>query len=68
MTKSLVPFIFQIMFSSVLFKKLPLETGVSVICLSPGVVLTNVVSVSITPFSYKCRMYTHSDFFRTSFA
>ncbi|KAF2541879.1 hypothetical protein F2Q68_00030344 [Brassica cretica] len=32
----------QIMFSSVLFKKLPLETGVSVICLSPGVVLTNV--------------------------
>ncbi|KAF2534356.1 hypothetical protein F2Q70_00033195 [Brassica cretica] len=39
---SLVPFIFQIMFSSILFKKLPLETGVSVICLSPGVVLTNV--------------------------
>ncbi|KAF3602371.1 hypothetical protein F2Q69_00034265 [Brassica cretica] len=32
----------QIMFSSVLFKKLPVETGVSVICLSPGVVLTNV--------------------------
>ncbi|KAJ4899389.1 NAD(P)-binding Rossmann-fold superfamily protein [Raphanus sativus] len=32
----------QIMFSSILFKKLPLETGVSVICLSPGVVLTNV--------------------------
>ncbi|XP_010438552.1 PREDICTED: retinol dehydrogenase 11-like isoform X2 [Camelina sativa] len=32
----------QIMFSSILFKKLPLETGVSVVCLSPGVVLTNV--------------------------
>ncbi|EOA16839.1 hypothetical protein CARUB_v10005060mg [Capsella rubella] len=32
----------QIMFSSILFKKLPLETGVSVLCLSPGVVLTNV--------------------------
>ncbi|CAA7050207.1 unnamed protein product [Microthlaspi erraticum] len=32
----------QIMFSSILFKKLPLETGVSVICLSPGAVLTNV--------------------------
>ncbi|CAN7014754.1 unnamed protein product, partial [Brassica rapa subsp. trilocularis] len=32
----------QVSIPSILFKKLPLETGVSVICLSPGVVLTNV--------------------------
>jgi len=44
------------MFSSILFKKLPLETGVSVVCLSPGVVLTNVVSISFTSFRYKCRI------------
>ncbi|XP_010520955.1 PREDICTED: retinol dehydrogenase 11 [Tarenaya hassleriana] len=32
----------QVMFSSVLFKRLPMESGISVVCLSPGVVLTNV--------------------------
>ncbi|CAA7051619.1 unnamed protein product [Microthlaspi erraticum] len=32
----------QVMFNNVLFKKLPLETGISVVCLSPGVVQTNV--------------------------
>ncbi|KAL1206693.1 Dehydrogenase/reductase SDR family member FEY [Cardamine amara subsp. amara] len=35
----------QVMFNNVLFKKLPLKTGTSVVCLSPGVVQTNVVSV-----------------------
>ncbi|CAH8288115.1 unnamed protein product [Eruca vesicaria subsp. sativa] len=33
----------QVMFSNVLFKRLPLETRISVACLSPGIVLTNVV-------------------------
>ncbi|VVB15773.1 unnamed protein product [Arabis nemorensis] len=32
----------QVMFNNVLFKKLPLETGISVVCLSPGAVQTNV--------------------------
>ncbi|CAL9243326.1 unnamed protein product, partial [Arabidopsis halleri] len=32
----------QVMFNIVLFKKLPLETGISVVCLSPGAVQTNV--------------------------
>ncbi|KAM0061640.1 hypothetical protein Hdeb2414_s0004g00138541 [Helianthus debilis subsp. tardiflorus] len=32
----------QVMFSSVLHKKLPAEAGVSVICVSPGIVQTNV--------------------------
>ncbi|KAH9323310.1 hypothetical protein KI387_017949, partial [Taxus chinensis] len=31
-----------IMFSSVLQKKLPSEAGVNVMCVSPGVVMTNV--------------------------
>lgn len=35
------------MFNNVLLKKLPLETGISVVCLSPGVVQTNIVSTSI---------------------
>lgn len=33
------------MFSSVLHKKLPAEAGVNVICVSPGIVQTNVVSI-----------------------
>ncbi|GJX33055.1 dehydrogenase/reductase SDR family member FEY-like protein [Tanacetum coccineum] len=32
----------QVMFSSVLHKKLPAEAGISVICVSPGIVQTNV--------------------------
>ncbi|KAG7605889.1 Short-chain dehydrogenase/reductase SDR [Arabidopsis thaliana x Arabidopsis arenosa] len=32
----------QVMFSNVLLKRLPLETRISVLCLSPGIVLTNV--------------------------
>jgi NAD(P)-dependent dehydrogenase (short-subunit alcohol dehydrogenase family) len=32
----------QVMFSNVLLKRLPLETRISVVCLSPGIVLTNV--------------------------
>ncbi|XP_076954432.1 dehydrogenase/reductase SDR family member FEY-like [Bidens hawaiensis] len=32
----------QVMFSSVLHKKLPTEAGVNVICVSPGIVQTNV--------------------------
>ncbi|CAH2070157.1 unnamed protein product [Thlaspi arvense] len=32
----------QVMFNNVLSKRLPLETGISVVCLSPGVVQTNV--------------------------
>ncbi|KAF2562699.1 hypothetical protein F2Q70_00015136 [Brassica cretica] len=32
----------QVMFSNVLFKRLPLESRISVVCLSPGIVLTNV--------------------------
>ena len=36
----------QVQFSSVLHKRLPAEAGVSVVCVSPGVVQTNVVSVS----------------------
>ncbi|KAH1040670.1 hypothetical protein J1N35_042413 [Gossypium stocksii] len=32
----------QVMFSSVLHKRLPLESGVNVICASPGIVHTNV--------------------------
>lgn len=35
----------QIMFSSVLHKRLPVEAGVNVVCVSPGVVHTNVVSL-----------------------
>jgi hypothetical protein len=37
-------FLLQIMFSSVLFKRLPAEAGISVLCASPGIVQTNVVS------------------------
>ncbi|MCH83431.1 retinol dehydrogenase 11, partial [Trifolium medium] len=33
----------QVMFSSVLFKRLPAEAGISVLCASPGIVQTNVV-------------------------
>lgn len=32
------------MFSSILHKRLPAEAGVSVVCVSPGIVHTNVVS------------------------
>ncbi|KAL5542652.1 hypothetical protein UlMin_010362 [Ulmus minor] len=32
----------QVMFSNVLFKRLPAEAGVSVLCVSPGIVHTNV--------------------------
>ncbi|KAG2297022.1 hypothetical protein Bca52824_043691 [Brassica carinata] len=32
----------QVMFNNVLSKRLPLETGISVLCLSPGVVQTNI--------------------------
>ncbi|XVF16067.1 hypothetical protein REPUB_Repub09cG0209000 [Reevesia pubescens] len=35
----------QVMFSSVLHKRLPVEAGVNVVCLSPGIVHTNVVSL-----------------------
>ena len=41
----LVPMLFQIMFSSVLQKKLPSEASINVMCVSPGVVMTNVVSI-----------------------
>lgn len=34
----------QIMFSSILHKRLPAESGISVVCNTPGIVLTNVVS------------------------
>lgn len=34
----------QVMFSSVLHKKLPVESGINVVCVSPGIVHTNVVS------------------------
>ena len=34
----------QVMFSSVLHKKLPAESGINVVCVSPGIVHTNVVS------------------------
>lgn len=34
----------QVMFSSILHKRLPAEAGVNVICVSPGIVQTNVVS------------------------
>ncbi|MBA0842787.1 hypothetical protein Goarm_002592, partial [Gossypium armourianum] len=32
----------QVMFSSVLHKRLPVESGVNVMCVSPGIVHTNV--------------------------
>lgn len=35
------------MFSSVLHKRLPAETGISVVCVSPGIVQTNVVNIQI---------------------
>jgi hypothetical protein len=38
-------FLFQFMFSSVLFKRLPAESGISVLCASSGIVQTNVVSI-----------------------
>ncbi|XP_062158426.1 dehydrogenase/reductase SDR family member FEY-like isoform X2 [Alnus glutinosa] len=34
----------QVMFSSVLHKRLPAEAGISVLCVSPGIVQTNVFS------------------------
>lgn len=36
------------MFSNVLLNRLPLETRISVVCLSPGIVLTNVVSITLS--------------------
>lgn len=50
----LVLFIGQVMFNNVLFKKLPPETGISVVCLSPGVVQTNVVSIIHVYLHLKC--------------
>jgi len=38
-------FLLQVMFNSVLFKQLPAEAGISVLCVSPGIVQTNVVSI-----------------------
>lgn len=38
-------FLLQIMFSSILNKRLPAESGISVLCVSPGIVQTNVVSL-----------------------
>jgi short-subunit dehydrogenase len=38
-------FLLQVMFSSVLHKRLPAEAGISVLCVSPGIVQTNVVSL-----------------------
>lgn len=37
---------FQVKFSSILQKRIPAEAGVNVICVTPGIVLTNVVSLS----------------------
>lgn len=37
--------LFQVMFSSVLNKRVPVEAGISIACVSPGVVDTNVVSI-----------------------
>lgn len=37
-------FLLQIMFSSTINKRLPAESGISVLCVSPGIVQTNVVS------------------------
>lgn len=34
----------QVMFSSVLNKRLPTEAGINVACVSPGIAQTNVVS------------------------
>ncbi|KAL0843905.1 hypothetical protein Bca101_017151 [Brassica carinata] len=36
----------QVMFNNVLSKRLPLETSISVLCLSPGVVQTNICHVA----------------------
>jgi len=49
----------QVMFSNVLLKRLPLETRISVVCLSPGIVLTNVVSItlSLTPLLVLHNLY-----------
>lgn len=39
----------QVKFSSMLHKRIPAEAGISVICASPGIVDTNVVSsISVT--------------------
>ena len=40
------------MFSSVLTKRLPAEAGISVVCVSPGIVHTNVVSLFELYFYY----------------
>ncbi|KAJ8444886.1 hypothetical protein Cgig2_015232 [Carnegiea gigantea] len=45
----------QIMFSSVLQKQLPAESGINVVCVSPGIVQTNVVSSM--NLSFLCIMY-----------
>jgi short-subunit dehydrogenase len=45
MNHELVTFGLQVMFSSVLHRRLPAESGISVLCVSPGVVQTNVVSL-----------------------
>ena len=40
--------VFQIMFSSVLQKRLPAESGINVVCVSPGIVHTNVVRYELS--------------------
>ncbi|RXH75282.1 hypothetical protein DVH24_030003 [Malus domestica] len=42
---NLVVYGLQIMFSSVLHKRLPAESGINVVCVSPGIVQTNVLSI-----------------------
>lgn len=42
----MIAFGLQVMFSSVLHKRLPTEAGICVLCASPGIVQTNVVSLS----------------------
>lgn len=41
----------QVMFSSILHKRLPAEAGISVLCVSPGIVQTGVVS-SLNYFNF----------------
>jgi len=54
-------FLLQIMFSSILNKRLPAESGVSVLCVSPGIVQTNVVSLLKTWNVFGWTMYLLHD-------
>jgi len=49
------------MFSSILNKRLPAESGVSVLCVSPGIVQTNVVSLLKTWNVFGWTMYLLHD-------